>query len=87
MNCMLQQDSQMLRMKRQILQRQIRQVRNTMDKPNRALCKQAMLEGQNACGGEDLLTECKKVVQEINDTKCDRGCAKYIQKAKEENLK
>ena len=29
----------------------------------------------------------QRVVQEINYTKCNRGCAKYIQKAKEENLK
>ena len=41
-NCMLQLDSQMLKMKWQIIQRKIRQVRKTMGKPITNLCKQAL---------------------------------------------
>ena len=42
MNCMLWLDSQMLKMKWQIIQRKIRQVRKTMGKPITNLCKQAL---------------------------------------------
>ena len=87
MNCMIQLDSQMLKMKWQILQRKIRQGRKTMDKPDTNLCKQALLEGQVTCGGEDLLTECKEWCKKLNISCVTKGVPKDIQKAEEENLK
>ena len=57
LNCMIQLDSQTLKIKWQIIQRKIRQVRKTMDKKKSNLCKQALIHGQSTCGGEDLLTE------------------------------
>ena len=34
--------------------------------PKTNLCKQAFLEGQGTCGGEDLLTECKEWRNKLN---------------------
>ena len=56
-------------MKWQILLRKIRQVRKTMGKPNTNLCNQALIEGQNTCGGEDLLTECKEWCKKLKISK------------------
>ena len=58
MNCMIQLDSQTLKMKWQIIQRKIRQVRKTMSKQSTNLCRQALIEGPSTSGGEYLLTEC-----------------------------
>ena len=46
-------------MKWQIIPRKIRQVRKTMSKQSKNLCKQVLIEGQSTCGGEVM------VVQEI----------------------
>ena len=51
-------DSQTLKIKWQIVQRKIRQVRKTMDKKSTNLSKQALIQGQSMCNREDLLTEC-----------------------------
>ena len=58
-----------------------------MDKPNTNLCKQALLEGQGTCGGEDLLTECKEWCKKLNIPCVTEEVPKDIQKSKEENLR
>ena len=58
-----------------------------MDKPDTNLGKQALLEGQVTCGGEDLLTECKEWCKKLNISCVTKGVPKDIQKAEEENLK
>ena len=77
----------MLKMKWHILQRKIRQVRKTMDKPDTDLYKQALIEGQDTCGGEDLLTECKEWCKKLKIQCVTKGVPNDIQKAKAENLK
>ena len=84
---MIQLDSQTLKMKWQILQRKIRQVRKTMDKLNTNLCEQELLEGQGTCGGEYLMTENIEWCKKLNIPFLTKGVSKDIQKAKEENLK
>ena len=56
--CIIKLDSQTQKIKWQIVQRKIRQVRKTMDNKSTNLCKQALIQGQSMCDGEDLLTEC-----------------------------
>ena len=36
-----------------------------MGKPDTNLCKQALIEGQNTCNGEDLLTECINICKKL----------------------
>ena len=57
----------MLKMKGQIIQRKIRQVRKTMGKSDKNLCKQAQLEGQHTCKGENLFTENSREIKEEMD--------------------
>ena len=62
---MVRLDSQRLQIKWQRLLRKIKQVRKTMDKQSTNIFKQALIQGQSTCDGEDLLTEyltwCKKL--------------------------
>ena len=57
-NCMVQLDSQTLKIKWQILLRKIKQIRKTLDKQSTNICKQALIQRQSMCDREDLLTEC-----------------------------
>ena len=56
--CMVRLDSQTLQIKWQILLKKIKQVRKTMDKQSANICRQALIQGQSMCDGEDLLSEC-----------------------------
>ena len=82
---MIQIDSQTLKIKWQIIQRKIRHVRKTMSKQSTNLCKQALIEGQSTCGGEDLLTECIEWCKKFEIRCVTLGVEK--EKAQAENLK
>ena len=56
--CMVQLDSQTLKIKWQILLRKIKQIIKKMDKQHTNICKQALIQAQSTCDREDLLTEC-----------------------------
>ena len=58
-----------------------------MDKPDTNLWKQALIEGQGTCGGEDLLTECKEWCKKLKIQYVTKGVPNDIQKAKAENWK
>ena len=49
--------------------------------------KQALIEGQRTCKGEDLLTECKEWFKKLKITCLTEGVPKDVKKAKEENIK
>ena len=55
--CMVRLDSQTLQVKWQILLKKIKQVRKTMDKSDKNICKNVLIAGRQTCAGEDLLNE------------------------------
>ena len=63
--CMLWLDSQMVKMRWQIIQIKIQQVAKTMGKPVTNLCNQALQMGQTTCQREDLLTECINICKKL----------------------
>ena len=56
--CMVRLDSQALQVKWQILLKKIKQVRKTMDKDDKNICKKVLLAGIQTCDKGDLLKEC-----------------------------
>ena len=53
--CMVRLDSQTLQVKWQILLKKIKQVRKTMDKDDKNICKKVLIAGLKTCNGGDLL--------------------------------
>ena len=59
---MLWLDTQMLTMKRMIIQLKLRVIEKTIGKPEDNLCRQALIEGQKTFNKEYLLTECMNIL-------------------------
>ena len=55
--CMVRLDSQTLQVKWQILLKKIKEVRKTVDKDNKNICKKVLIAGLKTCDGGDLLNE------------------------------
>ena len=58
-----------------------------MDKKSTNLCKQALIQGQNMCGGEDLLTECIPWCKKFDIRCVALGIEKDKEKEHADNLK
>ena len=64
----------------------LRAIAKTMGKPDNNLCKQALLEGQNTCNNEDLLTKCVNMCRRLN-VKCVTEIKKAIWRENNEEIR